>query len=117
MLRSFDTSDSFPTPLTKPIYPATHLAAMQSRNFCAAQVARFTTDVLNTVNTTDLTSSVSAQRDRETQRGSVSVQRDESAAADSGQPVLWTDDNALEFVAIHGTRLFLMPLVLTLQSL
>lgn len=49
-------------------------------------VARFTTDVVNSVNST--TNST----------GTVSVQANEFVSDENGQPVLWTDDNALEFV-------------------
>ena len=48
-------------------------------------VARFTTDVVNSVNATT------------NSRGSVSVQANK-LLSDDNQPVLWTDDNALEFV-------------------
>lgn len=48
-------------------------------------VARFDTDVANAVNATKHISSVS-------------VKPNESVSDGNGQPVLWTDDNALEFV-------------------
>lgn len=48
-------------------------------------VARFTTDIVNSVNATTAS------------RGSASVQAKDRSSND-GQPVLWTDDNALEFV-------------------